>query len=156
MVVYFGADHRGFNLKERLKGFLHDQGYEVVDVGNDRYDEKDDYPDFAVEVGKRVSLDPEKARGVLICGSGVGMDVTVNKFPRVRSALAISSDQVYDARRDDNVNVLTIAANFTSQEEAEKMVKTFIGTDFSREERHERRLSKLANVEIKNEITNPF
>ena len=156
MVIYFGADHRGFNLKERLKKFLQNQGYEVVDVGNEIYDETDDYPDFAVEVGKRVSLDPEKSKGVLICGSGVGMDVTVNKFPRVRSALAISSDQIYDARRDDDVNVLTIAANFTNEDEAEKMLKTFIETDFSKEERHRRRLSKLTNVEIQNEITNPF
>ena len=156
MVIYFGADHGGFNLKEHLKKFLHDQGYEVVDVGNEVYDEVDDYPDFAVEVGKRVSLDPEKARGVLICKSGVGMDVTVNKFPRVRSALAISSDQIYDARRDDDVNVLTIAANFINEDEALKMLKTFIETDFSREERHKRRLTKLTNVEIQNEITNPF
>ena len=156
MVIYFGAGHGGFNLKEHLKKFLHDQGYEVVDVGNEVYDEVDDYPDFAVEVGKRVSLDPEKARGVLICKLGVGMDVTVNKFPRVRSALAISSDQIYDARRDDDVNVLTIAANFTNEDEALKMLKTFIETDFSREERHKRRLTKLTNVEIQNEITNPI
>jgi len=156
MVIYFGADHKGFNLKDRLKKFLNDQGYEVVDVGNDHYDEADDYPDFAAEVGRKVSLDNEKARGILICGSGAGMDVTVNKFPRVRSVLAISSDQVYDSRRDDDVNVLTLAANFVSDADAEKIVKIFIETDFSKEERHKRRLEKVVNIEMRNGITNPY
>ena len=82
-------------------------------MGNTSYDENDDYVDFAKEVARRVSLDPENSRGVLVCGSGVGMDVTANKFRRIRSVLAISSDHVYEARHEDYVKVLALAANLT-------------------------------------------
>lgn len=150
MVIYFGADHRGFNLKEILKNFLKEQGYEVLDLGNDHYDETDDYPDFAAKVANKVSWDPESSRGVVICGSGAGVDVTANKFPRVRATLGLIPDQVYDARHDDDVNVLSIAARFTSEEEAKKMVRVFVETPFGDEEKYRRRLEKISAVEIEN------
>ncbi|MBU6500713.1 MAG: RpiB/LacA/LacB family sugar-phosphate isomerase [Patescibacteria group bacterium] len=144
MLIYIGADHRGFKFKERLKAILHDQGYEVTDVGNEIYDEKDDYPDFAAEVGRRVSAESGGNRGVLICGSGAGVDIVANKFHDVRSVLGISTDQVFDARHDDDVNVLSLSADFTSEADAEKMVRVFLDTPFSGEERHKRRLKKIA------------
>src|SRR3989304_7052651 len=110
MLIFIGSDHRGFRLKEILKQFLAREGYEVVDKGNAVYDEKDDYPDFAKEVAGGVNADPGLRRGILICGSGVGVDVVANRFPRVRSGLAISSDQVFAARHDDDINVLSLAA----------------------------------------------
>lgn len=148
MIIYLGADHRGFNLKERLKDFLKNQGYEIFDAGNVRYDEADDYPDFAAALAQKISKDPDGSRGILICGSGVGVDVAANKFRGVRSALAISADQVYDARHDDNVNVLSLAADFTSEGDAEKLVQTFIETPFAeKEERFARRIEKIAQME---------
>ena len=147
MVIYFGADHRGFNLKEALKNFAREQGYEVADLGNSRYDEHDDYPDFAALVAKKVSLDPERSRGILVCGSGVGMDVAANKFPKVRSAVAISEDQIYVARHDDNVNVLSLAADFINESEAKKTVQVFLETPFGSDERYLRRLEKIMQIE---------
>ncbi len=147
MLIYIGADHRGFNLKESLKIFLKNQGYEVVDVGNIHYDDKDDYVDFAVAVAKKVSLDSEASRGILICGSGAGVDIAANKFRNVRSVLAISPDQVYEARHDDDVNVLSLAADFTSETDAQKITETFLETPFGKEERHQRRIDKISRIE---------
>ena len=84
MIIYLGADHKGFKLKEYLKNSLKEKGYEIVDLGNDSYDENDDYPDFASAVAQRVSVDYEQSRGILSCGSGVGVDVVANKFKNVR------------------------------------------------------------------------
>lgn len=147
MLIYLGADHRGFNLKESLKNFLKNKGYETADLGNIQYDEKDDYPDFAAAVGKKVSGAPDESRGILICGSGAGVDVAANKFRSVRSAIAVSSDQIYQARRDDNINVLSIAANFTLEADAQKIALTFLETPFSGEARHQRRLDKISQLE---------
>ena len=147
MIIYIGADHRGFNLKEQIKADLKNQGYEVVDVGAEKYDEADDYPVFAKAVGEKVSLDPDRSRGILICGSGVGVDIAANKFKKVRAGLAISPDQVYSARHDDNVNVLVLAADFIEESEASKMVKTFLATPFGGDERYKRRVGEISEIE---------
>lgn len=147
MVIYLAADHRGYNLKESVKRFLLNGGYEVFDLGNEKYEEGDDYPDFAVKLAKNVSLNAEFSRGIAICGSGVGVDVVVNKFRNVRSALAINADQIYDARHDDNANVLSIAADFTNETDAQKIVEIFLTTPFGNEERHRRRLDKITQLE---------
>jgi len=149
MLIYLGADHRGFNLKERIKSSLHDQGYEYFDAGNAKYDEHDDYPDFAAKVAGKVSIEPERDRGILICGSGVGMDVVANKYRDVRSAVALSADQVFDARHDDNVNILSLAADFMTEEDAFKIVKVFLETPFAGEERFKRRVEKISEIENK-------
>jgi len=148
MIIYLGADHRGFELKEVIKGFLIEKGYaEVFDLGNKVRDENDDYVDFAIAVGREISKNPAGSRGILLCGSGAGMDFVVNKFAGVRSVLAISSDQIFDARRDDDVNVLSISADATDPDEVKKFVQIFLSTPFSREERHLRRLEKLSELE---------
>ena len=147
MVIYLGADHKGFKLKEFIRDFLKDKGYEVADLGDSRYDENDDYVDFAKEVAQKVSLSPDDSRGILVCGSGAGMDITANKFRKVRSTLAVSADQVYDARHEDNINILSIAAAFTSESDAQKIVNTFIETPFGGEARHQRRLDKITQIE---------
>lgn len=147
MLIYIGADHRGFQLKEILKKFLKDRGYEVIDVGNDHYDENDDYPDFAVLVGQVVSQDPSTRRGILICGSGVGVDVVANKFKGIRSALVNNPDQAYLSRHDDDANVLSLAAEFSDEETAKKILSTWLQTLFSNEENNKRRLEKIRDIE---------
>ena len=147
MLIYIGADHRGFELKESLKKFLKDQGYEAVDLGNDHYDESDDYSDFAAKVGQAVSDDPESRRGILICRSGAGVDIVANKFKRVRSVLAQNPDQAYLTRNDDDTNVLSLASEFTSEEAAQKIILTWLKTPFSGEEKNQRRLQKIGNLE---------
>ncbi len=147
MLIYIGADHRGFNLKERVKNFLRERGYEYFDVGNAKYDEDDDYPDFAAEVAKKISAEPDRDRGILICGSGVGMDIVANKFRGVRSAVALSVDQVFDARHDDDANALSLAADFLTEEDALKTVRIFLETPFAGEERFKRRVEKISEIE---------
>lgn len=147
MIIYIGADHRGFQLKEELKVFLKDSGYEVADVGNAEQDENDDYTDFAAAVAEKVSNDYENAKGVLICGSGVGVDIVANKFPRVRSAFVFSSDQAFDSRNDDDANIICLGANYITPEDAKKTVATWLSTPFSGEERHRRRIDKISGIE---------
>jgi ribose 5-phosphate isomerase B len=145
MVIYIGADHRGFKHKEAIKEYLVGLGYTVSDMGDEKYDELDDYPDFAEKVAEKVSV--EGGVGILICGSGVGMDVVANKFPGVRSALVFNSEQAIDAKTDDNVNVLSIAADYSSIEDSKKIVSLWINAKFSEEERFMRRLKKIMEIE---------
>ncbi len=149
MLIYIGADHRGFQLKETLKKYLKDQGYEVLDVGNDKYNENDDYPDFAKLTAQAVGQDPWNRRGILICGSGVGVDIVANKFKGVRSALINNPNQAYLSRHDDDANILSLAAEFTDKEIAEQILKTWLTTPFSGEEHHKRRLDKIGEIENK-------
>ena len=116
-------------------------------MGNDKYDELDDYPDFAEKVAQKVSLDG--SLGILICGSGVGVDVVANKFSGVRSALVSNSEQAMDARSDDDANILSLAADYTSIEDSKKIISLWIGTQFSGEEKYKRRLKKIEALEIK-------
>lgn len=148
MTIYIGADHRGFNLKEHLKTVLKNGGYDVVDVGAMTYDKDDDFPDFARLVAEKIGSAPETDRGILICGSGFGMDIAANKYKNVRAALPVSVEHSYQARHDDNTNVLAIAADFTKEETAEQIVKTFLETPFAEEERFKRRLKKIQKSEF--------
>jgi len=148
MTIYLGADHRGFRLKEQLKNFLKEDGYVFTDLGAAEYDGSDDYPNFAVAVAEKVSGSPEESRGIVICGSGCGVDIVANKFRGVRSALAISPDHAFMARHDDNANVLALASDFIDEASAKSIVKVFLTTPFAQlEERYARRLRKIEEIE---------
>ena len=147
MIIYIGADHRGFYLKETLKQALKGDSYEVIDLGNDESDGEDDYPDFAGAVAEKVAGTGGEVRGIVICGSGIGVDVVANKFSGVRSALAISPDQIRAGRQDDDVNVLSLAADFIKPEDAVAIVNIFLSTPFKKEERYSRRLGKISELE---------
>lgn len=147
MVIYIASDHRGFKIKEHLKEKLKDRGYSIYDVGDSTYNEDDDYPDFAKKVGEKVSVDFERSKGIVICGSGVGVDVVANKYPNVRSSLVSTPDQAFDSRTDDDANVLALGANYLDEEKAEKIVFTWLQTPFSGENRHVRRIRKIQQAE---------
>ena len=147
MTIYLGADHRGFALKEKLKQILVDDAYVVVDCGAAAYDKDDDFPDFAKTVAEAVVKSPSEDRGILICGSGFGVDIAANKYPGIRAALAMSPDHIYVGRHDDNVNILALAADFIDEAMAVKIMKTFVSTPFAKEERYERRLGKIEKME---------
>jgi ribose 5-phosphate isomerase B len=149
MLIYIGADHRGFELKEKIRNFLKLRGYSLVDMGDDRYNEDDDYPLFAIKVAKQVSQEFETARGILICGSGVGVSVVANKFLHIRAALASSPDQAYDSREEDDSNILALGANYLDEEAAKKIVLTWLETPFAGEERLRRRLEEISRLEEK-------
>jgi len=147
MLIYIGADHKGFDLKEALKENLGSLGYEVNDVGNDHFDEEDDYPDFAARVAEKISEEPFSRKGILICGSGIGVDIVANKFDRVRSSLVFNSEQAYSARHDDDANVLSLPADFVSREEAVKILDIWLQTPFSEKGNHKKRIEKIRDIE---------
>lgn len=148
-MIYIGADHRGFELKTRLYKRLVDQGYQVTDLGNDHLDPSDDYVDFAAKVGEAVVGDL-KNRGILLCGSGVGVDIAANKLDGVRSALVDDVKKAQAARNDDNANVLSLPADSLDEETAFEIIKVFLDTDFSGEERYQRRIEKVEELEKSN------
>lgn len=150
MLIYLGADHRGFKLKETLKNFLKKQNYEVVDVGNVEYNENDDYPDFAKAAAQAVSEDFENRRGIVICGSGAGVDIVANKFDGVRSILANNIEQAILSRKDDDTNVLALAAEFTNEDLAKEISIAWLKTQFSGEEKYKRRIAKINEYEKEN------
>jgi ribose 5-phosphate isomerase B len=154
MTIYIGADHRGFALKASIAAALKSDGYDVIDVGAAALDPDDDYPDFARAVAEKVSAGAamsatagDEARGIVICGSGIGVDVVANKYKGVRSALAISAEQIRAGRQEDDVNVLSLAADFIKPEDALNIARVFISTPFKKEERFLRRLGKIAELE---------
>jgi ribose 5-phosphate isomerase B len=148
MIIYIGADHRGFSLKEQIKKSLSGEAYTVIDVGAAQVMPDDDFPDYAAKVAEGVAKNPGVDRGIVICGSGFGVDIAANKFRGIRSGLAATSDQIYQGRHDDDVNVLALAASFVDEVMAQKIVKTFLATPFAKEERYTRRLEKISKLEI--------
>jgi ribose 5-phosphate isomerase B len=149
MLIYIGADHRGFDLKQILKSYIGTVGYEVVDMGADALDENDDYPQYAIKVAKEVSRDPSLGKGILICGSGVGVDVTANKFRNVRCSLCFSVDHAMVSRNDDDVNVLSIPADFVDEDEAKRIVAVWLQTRYDPAEKHARRIKQIEELEEK-------
>ena len=147
MLIYIGADHRGFELKEILKKFLKDEGYEIIDVGNDHYDKNDDYPDFAALAAHAVSQDSINRRGILICGSGAGMNIVANKFESVRAVSINNSEQAKLSRNDGDSNIISLSADFIDKEKAEDILRVWLKTPFSGDERHKRRLKKIMEIE---------
>jgi ribose 5-phosphate isomerase B len=149
MKIFIGADHRGFALKEKISQWLFDMEIACQDVGAHTLDTGDDYTKYAESVASRV-VKTEGSRGVLLCGSGVGVEVVANKYDGVRAAIGKGVLQVEAGRSHDDMNVLVIAADFTSEKEAKAMLIAFLETKFSEKERYERRLQEIEKIEEKN------
>ena len=147
MKVFLGADHRGFELKEKLKEWLKDKGHAVEDMGAYKLDPEDDYPDFAFAVAGKVAENPSEHRGILICGSGAGMDIAANKIRGIRATVVWNTESASQARSHDDVNIIALAADWTSPEVAGEVVRAFLDTPFSGEERHMRRIKKILKEE---------
>jgi len=140
-LIPIGADHAGFKLKAKVIELLISKGYEVKDFGC--YSEDSiDYPDFGHPVANMVE-ENEEMLGILICGSGNGINMTANKHQGVRSALCWMPELASLAREHNNANILALPARFVSEEEALEMVNVFLSTDFEGG-RHERRVNKIA------------
>lgn len=147
MKLYIGADHRGFVLKEEINRWLFDHGYEFLDLGAQSLNPDDDYTKYATEVASMVA---KGGMGILLCGSGVGVEVVANKFDGVRAAIGKSPEQVKKGREDDDMNVLVIAADFTAKKEAFLMVEAFLESTYQKIARHERRLAEISKIEANN------
>jgi len=140
MKIAIGNDHAGTELKLQILRYLEENNHTVINVGTDT-DESVDYPDFAHQVAQKVDQG-ETEKGVVICGSGNGVNITVNKYPGVRSALCWTPEIAALARQHNNANVIAIPARFVSAEMALEMVKVFFETDFEGG-RHSRRVDKI-------------
>lgn len=139
--IYIGADHAGFALKGKLVDELRRQGFEAVDVGPTALDPADDYPDFAKPVAAAVS-GGEVRRGVLTCGTGLGMAFTANRYPGVRAAVAWNADIAALSRQHNDANVLVLPARFVSEDEGVAILRRFLSTEFEGG-RHQRRVEKI-------------
>jgi ribose 5-phosphate isomerase B len=146
-MIYIAADHHGFELKGRINDWLKGRGYEFQDLGAYEYNQADDFVDFAIDVAQRVAVNPENNRGILICKSGVGMNIAADKVRGIRCGLGFAPDQVHSARKDDNINVLALAADNTDEIQAWELVEKFLETEFVKSESYLRRVEKISRYE---------
>ena len=144
--IALAADHGGYTLKENLKPFLQEQGYQVDDCGT-HSPESVDYPDFAYVVAKKVS-DGEAWRGIIIDGAGIGSCMVANKVPGVRAAMCYDHATALNSREHNNANVLTLGAGMIEASTARQIVLTWLNTNFGGG-RHARRVDKIMNIERK-------
>lgn len=146
-MIYIGADHGGFKMKEQIKKFLAKKKLEFLDVGAKTLKAGDDYPDYAKLVAKKVSQNPLRNVGILICRSGQGVCIVANKFTNVRAALVWNEKEAKMSRTDDMTNVLCLPSDYISTKDAEKIVEVWLSTPFSTEARHVRRVKKISSLE---------
>lgn len=146
MKIAIASDHAGFKLKEKLKEYLKQEGHEVTDTGPESYDPTDDYPKFTGPAAEMVSKG-EVERGIVICDSGIGVDIVANKYPGVRSALVHDEELAKTTRQHNDTNVLALASMFVDEEKAKKITKNWLETPFSGIERHARRIQEIEEIE---------
>lgn len=147
--IYLGADHRGYELKEKIASYLLENKILFEDMGAETLDTKDDYTIYAERVASMVA-ENNNTLGILFCGSGVGVDIVANKFDGIRASIGKNKDQVKAGRIDDNMNILVIAADFTSIIDAKNMVDAFLQTPYEKNAKHERRLEDIKRIEENN------
>lgn len=149
MKVYLGTDHAGFALKEDIKSFLKSAGYEVVDCGAHRFDPDDDYPDFVSKAATGVAgeLPASGSKGIVFGKSGAGECIVANKIKGIRAALGFNERSVELARTHNDANVLCLGSDFVRPELAKALVRLFLETPFSGEQRHVRRMEKIRRIE---------
>ncbi len=146
MKIAVGADHGGFILKQSVVEEVKKLGHTVVDCGADSLNPADDYPDFSRAVGEALQRG-EAERGVLICGSGVGAAIAATKMRGIRSCVCHDTYSAHQGVEHDDMNVLALGARVVGDELAREIVRSFISAQFSGAERHQRRLSKVLEIE---------
>ncbi len=148
MNIVIGSDHAGFQLKSSMILFLKFLGHTVLDIGAFQENDGDDYPDFAELVGKAI-IDGKAERGILICGSGVGVSVAANKMIGIRAAVCHDSYSAHQGVEHDNMNVLVLGSRIIGEKLAEDLIENYTKAKFSNEERHVRRLAKVHAIEMR-------
>ncbi len=143
--IYIGADHAGFALKEKIKRWLDHKRVPYVDIGNRKLDHKDDYPDFAIPLARKVAA--EKSLGILVCGSAQGMCIAANKIKGARAVIPYSLQEARLSKEHNNANIICLSGWFTHLHQAKRMIEIFLTTPFSKHPRHLRRLQKIKRVE---------
>jgi ribose 5-phosphate isomerase B len=146
MVIAVGCDHAGFPLKEHVVAQIRAAGHEAVDCGALALMPGDDYPDYALAVGEAIR-DGRAERGIIVCGSGVGVSVAANKVPGIRASMCHDTFSARQGVEDDSMNVLCLGARVIGPELASEVIRAFLAATFSGAERHARRLNKVEQIE---------
>ena len=144
--IAIGCDHAGFTLKKTVSKFLADRGISVLDFGTDG-DTSVDYPDFGYLVAKAV-VTGDADRGILMCGSGIGVSMAANRHPNIRAAQANDVKMAQLCREHNDANIICLGGRIINSEKAEKIIQTFLETEFDGGERHKRRIIKLAEPSL--------
>lgn len=149
MIIYLVADHKGFNLKEKIKGWLSNWGYSYKDLGAYQLNVSDDYPDFVSRAAKKVSQNPENDRGIVLGASGQGEAIVANKYKGARAAVYYGGPEkiIEMSRQHNNANILSLGASFLQEKTAKRAIKIWLETKFSGHIRHRRRLNKIKKIE---------
>jgi ribose 5-phosphate isomerase B len=151
MRIHIGSDHAGLELKNELLAHLVNSGHDVTDHGPYEYDALDDYPDFCIPAAQAVAKDPTSL-GVVIGGSGNGEQISANKVKGIRAVLAWSIETAKLGKEHNNANVVSIGGRMHSIDQCKEIIDAFIATPFSNDERHIRRINKIAKFEETGEI----
>lgn len=149
MPLYIASDHGGYQLKKTIVNFVEKQLEQAItDLGPAKYVETDDYPDYAIPLAQKVA-ENDKNRGILLCKNGVGVCIAANKIAGIRAGIGYNLMAAETMKTDDNTNILCLPAKLLSDEHAQAVVRKWLETEFSGEERHVRRLEKVAKLESK-------
>ena len=146
-MIALGSDHGGYKLKEEIKKYLEEVGIDYKDFGTDS-EERTDYPIYAKKVAEAIQS-KECDKGILLCKSGCGMAIVANKFKGIRAGLVINENEAKFAKADDDINVITIGGNNTSIEEAIKIIRMWLGTEF-KGGRYQERIEMINKIEKEN------
>lgn len=146
--VFIASDHAGFDAKEEIKKILKKYDYSFEDLGPDNGENSVDYPIYAQSLSQRVLA--ENAFGVLICGSGTGMQIAANKVKGIRAAFSYDAYSAEMARKDNDANILTLRAREFDHSKYDEIIRTFLETKFSGLERHQKRIDELKDLENSN------
>ena len=144
-MIYLASDHRGFDLKNRIKEWLTEWGYAFEDCGPTEYDPDDDYPDFVRKAAERIAADPAANKGIVLGATGQGEAMVINRYPNLRAAVYYGGthDIITLSREHNDANVLSLGAAFLRPEDVRQVIRLWLETEFSNAERHVRRIKKI-------------
>ena len=144
-MIYLASDHRGFKLKEKIKQWLMEWGYQVEDKGAHSYEAHDDFPDFVAQAAEKVSQDPANSKAIILGASGQGEAMLANRYKGVRAAVYYGGPEeiITLSRKHNDANVLALGASFLNEETAHRVIKRWLETPFSEDQRHKRRIKKM-------------
>src|SRR5581483_1053389 len=144
-MLYLSSDHAGFALKEKIKSWLSEMGTDFQDLGPTEFNPQDDYPVYAKPVAEKVAAG--EGEGILVCDTGEGMAIAANKFPGVRAALVTDDLTAERSKEHNDSNILVLGSELQSDEDAKRFLEIWLSTPYSGEERHERRLGEIKDLE---------
>jgi ribose 5-phosphate isomerase B len=146
-MIYLGADHGGFSLKEQLKNWLTEWHISFTDLGAHRLDAEDDYPEFALAVAQAVAADPAQHKGILACRSAAGVIIAANKVKKIRAVAPANATAAQHSREHNDANVLGLSGDWLTVDSAKVLVQQWLNTPFSSEARHQRRIDQISQFE---------